>query len=541
MKRIISLWLPTFATDRLNQTKIKAKYKITVNEKQNKEFPLATVQKLNGVKRILAVNNAARLEGIKTGYTLADAKALFPELLIEKADYINDSKTLETLVKAFQRYSPWTAIDLNETNLLVSLIGSGSIWIDITGCAHLYDGEHPLVKDLYNYCLRIGYQARIGLADTPGAAWAVARFNNALSTIIPPKSQKEALAHYPVMALRLDPTTTEKLHNLGLNQIGDVYNVPRAPLTSRFGLGLLKRLDQILGLENEPISPYRSKPEYLVRVSFPEPIGNKQDIKFALDKLLIKLCKVLEKNNLGARLLKFSIFRIDNTHMSIKAGTSQPSRDPEHLAFLFQEKLDPIDAGFGIEILILQAIETNKSTINQFSIYNGITQKSNTNIAKLIDRLSGKLGVQNVIRFYPVESHIPEQANRAVSAINSTKVFNSWANTSKFLNNCHLARPLELLSQPLPIDVIASIPDGPPIMFIWRKQKYKVMNSEGPERIAPEWWRPRKFSSNSSAFVPKERDYYKLEDHKGKRYWVYRNGNYSTQKITKWYLHGFFS
>ncbi|MBL6865313.1 MAG: DNA polymerase Y family protein, partial [Rhodospirillales bacterium] len=316
MKRIISLWLPTFATDRLNQTKIKAKYKITVNEKQNKEFPLATVQKLNGVKRILAVNNAARLEGIKTGYTLADAKALFPELLIEKADYINDSKTLETLVKAFQRYSPWTAIDLNETNPLVSLIGSGSIWIDITGCAHLYDGEHPLVKDLYNYCLRIGYQARIGLADTPGAAWAVARFNNALSTIIPPKSQKEALAHYPVVALRLDPTTTEKLHNLGLNQIGDVYNVPRAPLTSRFGLGLLQRLDQILGLENEPISPYRSKPEYLVRISFPEPIGNKQDIKFALDKLLIKLCKVLEKNNLGARLLKFSIFRIDNTHMS---------------------------------------------------------------------------------------------------------------------------------------------------------------------------------------------------------------------------------
>tara|TARA_A100001011_G_scaffold84547_1_gene88423 strand:- start:5235 stop:6836 length:1602 start_codon:yes stop_codon:yes gene_type:complete len=533
--------LPTFATDRLNQTKIKTKYKTTVNEKENREFPLVTTQKLNGIKRILAVSNAAKLKGIKTGYTLADAKALFPELLIEKADYINDLKTLETLVMAFQRYSPWTAIDLNETNLLGSLVGSGSIWIDITGCAHLYDGEHSLVKDLYNYCLKIGYQARIGLADTPGAAWAVARFNNVQSTIIPPQSQKEALAHYPIVALRLDPITTEKLHNLGLNQIGDIYNMPRAPLTSRFGLVLLQRLDQILGLENEPISPCRPKHQHIARISFPEPIGNKQDIKFALDKLLMELCKVLEKNNLGARLLKLSIFRVDNTHINIKAGTSQPSRDPEHLAFLFQEKLDTVDAGFGIEVLILKAIEISKSSINQFSIYRRTNQKSNTNIAKLIDRLSGRLGVQNVIRFYPVESHIPEQANKAVSAINNTKVSNSWTNTSKFLNNCHLKRPLELLSQPLPIDVIASIPDGPPIMFIWRRQKHKVINSEGPERIAPEWWRPRKFLSNSMPFVPKERDYYKLEDHEGNRYWVYCNGNYSKQKITKWYLHGFFS
>ena len=397
-------------------------------------------------------------------------------------------------------------------------------------------GELALVKDLHDRCRHAGYQPRIGLAGTPGAAWAAARFSDTSLSIIPPKTQKHSLAPLPIAGLRLDPATMEGLESLGLRQIGDLYEMPRAPLASRFGGQALRRLDQLLGRLEEPISPRRPAPSHYARLVFAEPIGRSEDISLALDKLLATLCPELEEATLGARRLELIIFRVDNTRDSLVIGTSQPSRDPDHLARLFRDDLDKLDPGFGIEVIVLAAAETNALAARQIDIAGKTAQQANENAAKLVDRLSGRLGIGNVIRLHPVESHLPECASEARPALIAVESENNWDGPLR-----RPLRPLQLLTQPLPIDVMAPVPDGPPVMFRWRKQQHKVARAEGPERISPEWWRPTQLQTRSRSLTKETRDYYRLEDQNGNRYWVYREGLYRPDKPPGWYLHGFFA
>jgi protein ImuB len=530
MKRVISLWLPTFATDRINRKKDNK------GLARNLDIPLVTVASLYGSQRITAVNAAADRQGIKPSFSLADAQAQFPDLVIIQADPKGDLKALDKLAAACERYSPWTAIDPLGDGMLTNLGGSAGIWIDITGSAHLYNGERPLMEDLYNRCIQAGYKPQIGIADTPGAAWAVARFSKAPFFIIPPKAQRKTLNSYPITALRLDSKTLEKLESLGLRKIFDLYKIPRAPLASRFGNQVLRRLDQMLGLTDEPISPRRSISEYFTRIIFAEPISQTKYIKLALDKLLTEICSTLEKNNLGARRLELIIFQVDNSVIRLKIGTSQASHDPDHLARLFHENLYSINPGFGIEVILLVATETNAYTARQINSYATVNHQDNESVAKLIDRLSGRLGFKNVARLHPFESHLPEYATRIFPALDNYISSKKWGGP-----NHRPQRPIRLLRQPFPIDVIAPLPDGPPIMFIWRRQQHKVSSAEGPERIAPEWWKSEQFQTRSRPLTLETRDYYQLEDLTGRRYWVYREGPHHPDKPSSWFLHGFFA
>ena len=492
---------------------------------------------LHGGQRIVAVNAVADMQGIKPGLSLADARAQFPDLTIKKADPTADLKALDKLAQACERYSPWTAIDPLSNDMLTSMSGGGGIWIDITGCAHLYKGERPLIEDLHDRCVQVGYQPRIGLADTPGAAWAVARFSKIPLCIIPPKAQRKSLSAYPITALRLDPETLEKLENLGLRHIYDLYEIPRAPLFSRFGDQVLRRLDQMLGRIEEPVSPRRSVPPYYARMMFAEPIGRTEDIRLALYKLLMKLCNSLETKNLGVRRLELIIFRVDNSWARLKIGTSQASRDPDHLARLFRDDLDTLNSGFGIEIIVLAAAETNALNARQIDIDGKTTLQANQNTIKLVDRLSGRLGMNNVVRLHPVESHLPERATKTIPVLETSLSYRNWKGPPH-----HPQRPIQLLLQPLPIDVVAPpAPDGLPVMFLWRKQQHKVIRAKGPERISPEWWRPTQLQPRSRSLAQETRDYYQLEDQNGQRYWVYREGLYRPDKTPGWYLHGFFA
>jgi len=465
---------------------------------------------------------------------------LFPDLIVKQADPAADLKALDKLAAACERYTPWTAIDPLGGGLLTDMSGSGGLWLDISGCAHLYAGERSLVKDLRDRCLQAGYQPRIGLADTPGAAWAAARFGETSCSIIPEKAHQHSLATLPIAGLRLDTATLEGLESLGLRQIGDLYEMPRAPLASRFGGQALRRLDQLQGRLEEPISPRRPAPSHFARLVFAEPIGRSEDIGLALDKLLATLCPELEEANLGARRLELIIFRVDNTRASLIIGTSQPSREPDHLARLFRDDLDTLDPGFGIEVVVLAASETNALAARQIDIAGKTAHQAHENAAKLVDRLSGRLGSHNVIRLHPVESHLPECASETRPILNSglkkSKSEISWQGPLR-----RPARPLQLLTQPLPIDVMAPVPDGPPVMFRWRKQQHKITRAEGPERISPEWWRPTQLQTRSRSLTREIRDYYRLEDHNGNRYWVYREGLYRPDKPPGWYLHGFFA
>jgi len=482
------------------------------------------------------VNVAADIRGIKPGVSLADARAQFPDLTAIQANPTDDLKGLDKLAEACERYSPWTAIDPLGDGKLTNLSGSAGIWIDITGSAHLYNGEEPLVEDLYNRCIQAGYKPRIGIADTPGAAWAAARFSKASFFIIPPKAQRKILASYPITALRIDPKILGKLESLGLRQIYDLYKIPRAPLASRFGSQILRRLDQMLGQENEPISPRRSVSKYFTRIIFVEPISQIKDIKLAIYKLLTELCSNLEKRNLGVRRLELIIFQVDNSFVRLEIGTSQVSHDPDHLSRLFREDLYSINPGFGIEVILLIATETNVFAARQINSEGKAGHQANENAAKLIDQLSRRLGMNNVVRLHPFESHLPECATRIFPALDDFISNNNWEGPIH-----RPQRPIRLLSQPFPIEVIALVPDGPPLMFIWRRLQHKISNAEGPERITPEWWKPTQLQNLSCPLSKKTRDYYQLEIHSGQRYWVYREGLDRPDKPSSWYLHGFFT
>ena len=460
---------------------------------------------------------------------------MFPDLIVKQADPAADLQALDKLATACERYTPWTATDPLGGGLLTDMSGSGGLWLDVTGCVHLYGNEDTLVKDLQDRCRHAGYQPRIGLADTPGAAWAAARFGATSCTIVPPKAHQHSLAPLPTAGLRLDLATLEGLESLGIRQIGDLYEMPRAPLASRFGGQVLRRLDQLQGRLEEPILPRRPAPSHSARLVFAEPIDRTDDISLALDKLLAKLCPELEEATLGARRLELIIFRVDNTRDSLVIGTSQPSREPDQLARLFRGDLDKLDPGFGIEVIVLAAIETNALAARQIDIANTSSCKQE-NAAKLVDYLSERLGMGNVIRLHPVESHLPECASEARPALKDSKSKTGWQGPLR-----RPLRPLQLLTQPLPIDVMAPVPNGPPAMFRWRKQQHKVTHAEGPERISPEWWRPTQLQTRSRALTKETRDYYRLEDHNGNRYWVYREGLYRPDKPPGWYLHGFFA
>ena len=522
-----------FATDRLS---------LSFSPKQRSN-PLAIVTAIHGGQRIAAANEAARAAGIAPGISLADARALFPALKVRQTAPEADRKALDKLATACERYTPWTAIDPQGGYLGGD---SGGLWLDITGCAHLYGGEESLLQDLLNRLQGVGYSAQAGLADTPGAAWALARFGGArfgdqTISIAPPHRHKDHIAPLPMAGLRLDGTTIDGLASMGLRRIGDLYTMPRGPLASRFGGQALRRLDQATGETEEPLSPRRPPPAYISRRNFAEPIGRAEDIAATLDSLLEELCRNLGEHNQGVRQLALTVYRVDNTTTRIPIGVSRPVRDPVHLMRLFRDELTTIDAGFGIEVMVLAAQEINPLAARQIETEASVSQESTENAARLVDRLTGRLGSGNVTRIKPVASHLPERASRNIPALDSKDAKNDWPGNDRPGNDWSgppraQSRPLQLLSQPLPIEVMAPVPDGPPVMFRWRRQQHRIKRAQGPERIAPEWWR-----TEGRPLTREARDYYQLEDQDGLRYWVYREGLYRPDQQPGWYLHGFFA
>jgi protein ImuB len=330
------------------------------------------------------------------------------------------------------------------------------------------------------------------------------------------------LTPLPTAALRLPTAIIESLHRLGLRRIGDLLPVPRAPLVARFGDILTTRLDQLLGRADEPIALRRPIVPWRSRLVFPEPIARRDDIDAAVRRLLDDLAKALETTHRGARVLELLFCRVDGASQIVTVGTARPSRDARHLARLFAEKLDAVDPGFGIETMIVEAAETDTLSPNQANFAGQARDREA--LAPLIDRLRNRLGERSVFRVAPVTSHIPERAIALVPAL-SPAHGESWPDG--------LARPVRLLPCPEPIDANAPESDRPPSNFRWRALDHRVTKAEGPERIAPEWWR--------GPIHAHTRDYYWLEDESGRRFWVYRAIPNAAAEPARWYVHGLFA
>ena len=472
---------------------------------------------------------------------LADARALLAGLVTARADAAADRQGLERLALWCNRFTPWCAVDGDEGGDS----GAGGLLLDITGCAHLFGGEAALMDEIAARLTGLGIENRLGLADTPGAAWALARFGPAENgrpetRIAAPGDTHAALSGLPVEALRLAAEDAHLLRRLGLVTIGAVEGLPRASLARRFasrerGSAVLARLDRALGRQAEPIVPMAPPPACLERLALPEPLIDRDGLDAVLARLMPGLTASLERDGLGVRRLALWCYRVDGGVVRRAVATARAIRDGDHLLRLFRETLETIDPGFGIDLAALHAERVEPLAPTQLSLAGDKRRRGDVDL--LVDRLLAKLGEGAVCRLEPVARHRPEKAERAVAPGREPV---PWFEASEApATPQRPQRPFRLFDRPEPIDVMAEVPDGPPLLFIWRRVRRRVMRAAGPERIEAEWW------AGAGGRDETMRDYYRVEDAEGRRYWLYRAGLYGdtdagTGDSPRWYVHGLY-
>ena len=521
-RRILSLWLPRLPIDRI-------KRQLPPNVAPA-DTPNVVVAKQNNALQIYALDDLAARSGLEIGLPLANARAICPELMVFDADTVADAKTLGDIADWCDRFTPLVALDAPH-----------GLFLDITGCAHLFGGERALLQTLCGALTRRNFVVSAGIAGTSTCARTVTR--HASGKIIADGEEAEAVGSLPIAALGADDAITRGLRRAGLKTIGDVASRARHEITARFGAGFTTLLEHALGQGDAPISPRKPLPDYIVEKRFPEPVATDTVIAINLSALAKTLVTTMDKQAKGARRLEASFFRTDGAVRTITVDTGRPVTKPEVIDRLFRERLDalndPLDPGFGFDLIRLSASRTEIVVQQQRDL--DATIHDNDELAALIDRIAARIGGKRVVVYLPQDTHIPERAVLAVSAQHHLAAATQAAWPVRIESEPPL-RPLRLFEKPEPIKVpFASVPDGPPHQFTWRRVTHAVVRVEGPERIAMEWWK-----QNGEALT---RDYFRIEDAEGRRFWIYRDGLYEGELqdetgepvSPKWFVHGLFA
>ncbi|MEQ1931287.1 MAG: DNA polymerase Y family protein [Parvularculaceae bacterium] len=471
-------------------------------------------EKAANALRLYALDEKAQKLGLYPGQALAEARAIEPSLTLAPAVPQGEARDFRALCAALTRYSPF-----------VGAFAVGDAFLDVTGCAHLFGGEGALLEDACARLARIDFTARAAIADSLGAAFAAAHYGK--MRIVPPGGARAALESLPVAALRLEEKTAETLRRLGLKRIGQLYDMPRAPLTARMGSELLRRLAQALGTEDEPIDPIFPPPEYAAVAPLIEPISSAEAIMICLERMTRDLQTLLERDGKGARRFALFLYRIDNRLGRIAVGTARAERNPAVLLRLFKDRLadihDERDAGFGYDLLKLAAFDCAPYEASAPATFDA--PESQGDLSALVARLANRLGEKKVCALRFENAHMPERS-AAFAPATKTPPSSFAPPSSPFAS-----RPVALLPFPEKVDAVASVPDGPPMRFTWRRVPYTVRKASGPERIAGDWRRDG---------GEKTRDYYRVEDPRGRRFWLYREGFFGADERPQWFLHGFF-
>jgi protein ImuB len=555
-RRILSLWFPRLAADRVARRRAD-----TV------PLPLAVVDDRNGAQVLVSLSIAAEAAGLSPGQPLRDATAICPGLLTVPADPLAEARFLLTLRRWAGRFSPWVAEE-----------PPAGLMIDLTGAAHLYGGEEGVLAQVAEDCEALGLTVRAAIADTPGAAWGLARYAQAGVTpvrsgdaidqearatrsraakrrgwergggtpravaargaetalVAPPGRLLEALTHLPLAALRLPPDVVDRLMRLGLRRVGDIMGIPRAALARRFGADTLRRLDQAMGLEPEPLSPARPPMHFAVRLTLPDPIGLRSDVEAVIDRLLPPFCAKLRARGRGVRRVLFQAFRADGGVASVEVGLARASDSPDRIRPLLHLKLDQIDAGFGIDCLRLEALATEavsplqhrgqlEVTAEALASAGRVSAGSAQALEDLIGRLGARLGTEAVLRLHPADSHVPAKSAKLLMAAWSQPHDGAWPTPPG-------PRPL-VMFRPEPVE--APEARDLPARFRWRRRTFAVRMAAGPERLQPEWWFADPDWRNGI------RDYWRVETEAGDRLWLfYGQGGAVTDQ---WYCEGIFA
>lgn len=499
-KRYLSLWFRHLTTDWL-----------TLRRPELKDVPFVLVAPIHNRIVVMAANPLAEAQGVSAGMVAADAKAIVLDLKVIDDIPGQAVKLLNALGEWCIRYSPAVAVDM-----------PGGLLLDVSGCTHLWGSERDYLKEIVTRLRSKGYDVRGAMADTAGAAWAVARFGR-VKPIIEPGGQAEALLTLPPAALRLDPEILERLQKLGFYTIRSFIGMGRSVLRRRFGDGFLLRLDQALGNEDEPLQLLQPLEPYSERLPCLEPVRTATAIEIAIKTLLENLCKRLAGEGQGVRTAILKCYRVDGQIIRADIGTNRPSHNVTHLFKLFELKIPTIEPALGIELFTLDVPKFEDVSPEQEVLWSPegccLTDLS---LAELLDRLANKIGAGNIHRYLPQEHHWPERSLKPAISLKE-KPATAWRRDRP--------RPSLLLPRPEQIEVSAPVPDYPPMLFTYKNKTHYIKKADGPERIEREWWLDD----------GEHRDYYQVEDEQGQRYWLFRSGHYTGDQSKQWFIHGFFA
>ena len=488
-RRVASLWFPRLSSERVLR-------RCPLNG------PFALTQKQSNTNRLYCLNTEATRQGLHQGMSHSDARAFCPSLQTAPVDLLQEQRFLETLRRWATRYCPWVGIE-----------GRDGLVLDISGSVHLFGDEEDMLSDMRARLMRAGLSVQIGLANTRGAAWALAHYGEGIA---PASDMLSALQNLPIAALRLDEKTSTALVRLGLRKVGELAAAPRAPLTRRFGPDVVMRLDQALGQQPEEIMPLAEAPHYGVRITLPEPIGLISDVMAGTQRLLIQLCAKLKAQDMGARVLTITLRRVDQENQDVELRLARPLHDPHRILPLFERGLAEVDAGFGIDQLRLEATQVMPLPSQQITHAPQRHMGHKGQLEDLITRIGTRIGLENIQRFLPADSHIPERSFVIAPAAYSEPA-SSWV--------CLNPRPLCLF----PPEAIAANGPQPPTRFRWRRMSLITGRATGPERIAPEWW------LEDDNWRSGLRDYWRVETTQGRRLWLFY-----TPQNPGWYVQGEF-
>ena len=471
--------------------------------------------------RLSAVSPEAEALGLTRGMALADARAVVPEITVAMADAHADLRLLERIATWCDRFTPFVALEAPDVLLL-----------DVTGATHLFGGERAMLDMLRRLLRKQKFAVRAALAGTAMAARALARECD--GAIAAPGEESAMVATLPVDALLLDPHVTHAFRRAGLKTVGQVANRTRAELVGRFGREVASIIDRALGRGEKPISPRLPLPDYMAEHRFADPVTNQDVVAATLQKLAQSIAHILEERGEGARALEAVFFRADGAVFRLGIETGRPTRDPGIVERLFREKLDsladPLDPGFGFDLIRLSVPQAERTSPEAIAFE--ATVQDDDEIAFLVDRLAARFGAERVIAFLANDTHIPEAAAVAAPAQRARESKTAWESIRSAGEAPR--RPLRLFDRPEPVDAVAEIPDGPPLRFRWRRALHEVALAEGPERIAMEWWRHQQAMPT--------RDYFRVEDKAGRRFWLYRAGLFGRETTdSRWFMHGVFA
>ncbi|HZV83587.1 MAG TPA: DNA polymerase Y family protein [Brevundimonas sp.] len=532
MRRIVSVWLIDWPITVWRRSAMRARRPASPPDPAlDPDNPFALILKNSrGAAVIQALNPAARRAGLRRGQTQADALAMIPHLICKPADVAADRRALTALAVWAERWSPSVSVDPAEDGL-------EGLFLDLTGAAHLFGGEAALLEQMRGRLAEAGARAQVAMGPTPGAAWALARWGETGGDgcIADEEAVRDLLAPLPVEALRIGDRALTQARRFGLKRIGDLYPMPRAGLARRFrdgdGVGLVLRLDQALGFAGEALTPVRPPPKYRAWQAWMEPVEDIEGVEARLTELAADLSAVLVRDGQGAKALTLTGFRSDGGTTSLAVRMGRPGRDAGIWLRLFREAgLGRLELGFGLDAMMLTADAVEAMTARQGALENEAEAKQAESLAALIDRLSARLGEDRVLTPEAVDSWLPERSERWRPALRRSP--------SATVGDAR--RPILLLDPPEPIEALAELPDGAPARFTWRRLPRRVTRADGPERLSPEWWRPRPDGRQA-----RTRDYYRVEDDQGGRYWLFREGLYGREfsgapeeRAPSWWMHG---